>query len=49
MMRATRGGAWGYVIKPWNQDDLESKINDAVEEFLQERGELWRSATGKSA
>ena len=35
MMRATRGGAWGYVIKPWNQDDLESNINNAVEEFLQ--------------
>ncbi len=38
MMRAMRGGAWGYVIKPWNQDDLESKINNAVEEILQERG-----------
>ena len=49
MMRATRGGAWGYVIKSWNQDDLESNTNNAVEEFLQERGELWRSATGKSA
>ncbi len=22
MMRAMRGGAWGFVIKPWNQDDL---------------------------
>ena len=40
IMRAMRGGAWGYVIKPWNQDDLESKINNAVEEVLQERGEL---------
>ena len=40
MMRAMRGGAWGYVIKPWNQDDLEAKINNAVEEVLQERGEL---------
>jgi twitching motility two-component system response regulator PilH len=40
MMRAMRGGAWGYVIKPWDQDDLESKINNAVEEVLQERGEL---------
>ncbi len=38
IMRAMRGGAWGYVIKPWNQDDLESKINNAVEELLQERG-----------
>ena len=37
IMRAIRGGAWGYVIKPWNQDDLESKINNAVEEVLQER------------
>ncbi len=40
IMRAMRGGAWGFVIKPWNQDDLESKINNAVEEVLQERGEL---------
>ena len=40
MMRAMRGGAWGYVIKPWNQDDLESKINNAVEEILQERSRL---------
>jgi len=40
VMRAMRGGAWGYVIKPWNQDDLESKINNAVEEVLQERSEL---------
>ena len=40
MMRAMRGGAWGYVIKPWTQDDLESKINNAVEEVLQERGQL---------
>ena len=40
IMRAMRGGAWGYVIKPWNQDDLESKINNAVEEVLQERGQL---------
>ena len=40
IMRAMRGGAWGYVIKPWNQDDLESKINNAVEEVLQERGGL---------
>ncbi len=40
IMKAMRGGAWGYVIKPWNQDDLESKINNAVEEVLQERGEL---------
>jgi len=40
IMRAMRGGAWGFVIKPWNQDDLESKINNAVEELLQERGEL---------
>ena len=39
IMRAMRGGAWGYVIKPWNQDDLESKINNAVAEVLQERGE----------
>jgi DNA-binding NtrC family response regulator len=38
IMRAIRGGAWGFVIKPWNQDDLESKINNAVEELLQERG-----------
>ena len=38
IMRAMRGGAWGFVIKPWNQDDLESKINNAVEELLQERG-----------
>ncbi len=37
IMRAMRGGAWGFVIKPWNQDDLESKINNAVEELLQER------------
>ena len=37
MMRAMRGGAWGYVIKPWNPDDLESKINNAVAEALQER------------
>ncbi len=35
IMRAMRGGAWGYVIKPWSQDDLESKINNAVEEVLQ--------------
>ena len=40
VMRAMRGGAWGYVIKPWNQDDLESKINNAVEEVLQEQSEL---------
>ncbi len=40
IMKAMRGGAWGYIIKPWNQDDLESKINNAVEEVLQERGEL---------
>ena len=40
IMRAIRGGAWGYLIKPWSQDDLESKINNAVEEVLQERGEL---------
>ncbi len=40
IMRAMRGGAWGFVIKPWSQDDLESKINNAVEEVLQERGEL---------
>ena len=26
IMRAMRGGAWGYVIKPWNPDDLESKL-----------------------
>ncbi len=38
IMRAMRGGAWGFVIKPWSQDDLESKINNAVEELLQERG-----------
>ncbi len=38
IMRAMRGGAWSFVIKPWNQDDLESKINNAVEELLQERG-----------
>ncbi len=38
IMRAIRGGAWGFVIKPWNQDDLEAKINNAVEEVLQERG-----------
>ena len=37
IMRAMRGGAWGFVIKPWNQDDLESKITNAVEELLQER------------
>ena len=40
IMRAMRGGAWGFVIKPWNQDDLESKINNAVEEVIQERSEL---------
>ena len=40
IMRAMRGGAWGFVIKPWNQDDLESKINNAVEEALQERARL---------
>ena len=40
IMRAMRGGAWRYVIKPWNQDDLESKINNAVKEVLPERGEL---------
>ena len=40
LMRAMRGGAWGYVIKPWNQDDLESKINNAVEEVLQERSQF---------
>ena len=34
IMRAIRGGAWGYVIKPWDPDDLESKINNAVEEVL---------------
>ncbi len=38
IMRAMRGGAWGFVIKPWSQDDLEAKINNAVEELLQERG-----------
>ena len=37
IMRAMRGGAWGYVIKPWNQDDLESKINHAVEEVLEKK------------
>ena len=40
IMRAIRGGAWGYVIKPWDPDDLESKINNAVEEVLQEGGAL---------
>ncbi len=40
IMRAMRGGACGYVIKPWNQDDLESKINNVVEEVLQEGGTL---------
>ena len=40
IMRAIRGGAWGYVIKPWDPDDLESKINNAVEEGLQEGGAL---------
>ena len=39
IMKAMRGGAWGYVIKPWKQDDLESKITNAVEEVLQEQGE----------
>ncbi len=39
IMRAMRGGAWGYIIKPWNQDDLESKINNAVQDVLQQRGE----------
>ena len=37
MMRALRGGAWGYVIKPWNPDDLESKIENALEEAMSER------------
>ena len=40
IMRAIRGGAWGYVIKPWDPDDLESKINNAVEEVLREGGAL---------
>ena len=37
IMKAMRGGAWGYVIKPWNPNDLESKVKNAVEEVLQER------------
>ncbi len=33
IMRAMRGGAWGYLIKPWSPDDLESKVRNAEAEL----------------
>ncbi len=38
IMRAMRGGAWGYVVKPWNPDDLESKVRNAEAELQVESG-----------
>ena len=38
IMRAMRDGAWGYVIKPWNPDDLESKLRNVEAELLVEPG-----------
>lgn len=38
IIRAMRDGAWGYVIKPWNPDDLESKLRNVEAELLVEPG-----------
>lgn len=38
IMRAMRGGAWGYLIKPWNPDDLESKVRNVEAELQVESG-----------
>lgn len=38
IMRAMRGGAWGYLIKPWSPDDLESKVRNVEAELQLESG-----------
>jgi two-component system phosphate regulon response regulator PhoB len=31
ILGAMKAGAWGYIIKPWEPDELESKVMDAAQ------------------